>query len=499
MTRRPLFLLVAAAASLAAAGAGPPDALQTVLRVRGGLAASLAALGDPGAAATRELPGREERERVWAIWSRFLDGAIALEQIERGHRDFFRRPEAERPARFAPFYAAFLARHRFALEFIDRAERGGATWQRLLNQPVPELGLPAGTYDRIKFHTLNVTRRSRFHAFNVLAGRLLGDPHPLPPAALEDRDWLRRAGRSREPSLTMANAWNVVRSTGFKAWFPVQAKVSEWMGDTRVWRPGRSLISPAQIAALPARLQPGDVLLERREWYVSNVGLPGWWSHAVLYVGTREERAAFFADPAVAAWVRDEGIADGDFEALLAAREPAAAAAAHGTEGGHPVRAFEAISEGVVFTSLEHTAAADALAVLRPRLDKLAVAKALLRAFHYRGRPYDFDFDFRTDDALVCTELVYKAYEPGPGRPGLELPLGEVAGRPVIPANDLAKLFDAQAGSPTRQFDWVLFLDGRERERDALERSEAEFRASVRRPKWHIVAPAVSAKVARPR
>src|SRR5690606_25395120 len=77
--------------------------------------------------------------------------------------------------------------------------------------------------------------------------------------------------------------------------YPAQSKVAEWMGDTRFRRPpGRYLIAHAQQAALAPRLQPGDVLLGRKNWYLSNVGLPGFWPHALLWVGDDAQlRAAF--------------------------------------------------------------------------------------------------------------------------------------------------------------------------------------------------------------
>jgi hypothetical protein len=51
---------------------------------------------------------------------------------------------------------------------------------------------------------------------------------------------------------------------------------------------------------------------------------------------------------------------------------------------------LEAMSEGVLFTSLEHSAAADALAVLRPQLSAVERAAAFVRAFGYAGRPCDY-------------------------------------------------------------------------------------------------------------
>jgi hypothetical protein len=151
------------------------------------------------------------------------------------------------------------------------------------------------------------------------------------------------------------------------------------------------------------------------------------------------------------------------------------------------VRVIEAISEGVSFTTLEHSADCDSLVALRPKLTKVAKAQALLRAFSYAGRPYDFNFDFATDAELVCTELVYKSYEPATGFPGLNFPLVEMLGRKVTPANEIAKQFDAQHGTAEQQFDLVVFLDGRERGRHAKESSVTEFRKSRQRPKWHVL------------
>lgn len=82
------------------------------------------------------------------------------------------------------------------------------------------------------------------------------------------------------------------------------------------------------------------------------------------------------------------------------------------------------MSEGVVFTSLEHSAPADALAVLRPRLPARGKAAALVRAFGYAGRPYDYDFDFQTDAALVVhrARLQGLRARPRPPRPPLGRP-----------------------------------------------------------------------------
>jgi len=301
----------------------------------------------------------------------------------------------------------------------------------------------------------------------------------------DDAEALLKMGRGPGELLTLKNALKIVQKAGDAAWLPVQAGVAEWMGDTRIYRSNRSLISPAQIQQL--KLTPGDVLLVRREWFLSNIGLPGFWPHAALYIGTPEQRRQYFAEPGVAAWVRSQGAGE-DFEKLLETREPAAhAQSLKPQEKNHQTRILEAMSEGVSFTALEHCADADSMVVLRPLLPKEEKAAALLRAFHYAGRPYDFNFDFATDAELVCTELVFKCYEPSEGLRVLRLPLVEMLGRKLLPANEIARQFDSQYGTTEAQFEFVTFLDGYERGRKSMEADVERFRQSWRRPKWHVL------------
>jgi hypothetical protein len=433
------------------------------------------------------VPSREAREAVWAAWKRFLDYVLALDSIGRAHQRFAELPSPAREQAFAIGHAAYVARYRFALELLDRLDRN-PDLQPLLNEPVPELGLPKRTYARVRFRFLNVARGTEFAALGIVDEEAKAAATPgLAAAIAEDRAAIWRHGAGRGPVMTATNALQVLQRAGFAAWFPVQAGIADWMGDTRLLPKDQARVSPAQVVALGAVLEPGDILLVRREAYLSNIGIPGFWPHAVLYVGTPEERRRAFAEPEVVAWVQARGQADGDFEALLTRTHPAAYARAIAVDHRAPRRVLEAISEGVAFTTLEHAAGADHVAALRPRLPAVEKAAALLRAFGYAGRPYDFDFDFRTDAALVCSELVYKAYEPGPDRQGLHLPLVEVLGRPVLPPNEVVRVFDREFGTPTAQLELVRFLDGRQAAGPVVARDGEAFRQSWRRPKWGTV------------
>lgn len=188
------------------------------------------------------------------------------------------------------------------------------------------------------------------------------------------------------------------------------------------WTPPR--ITDELRGCIDDLLQPGDVLITRHDRAFTNLFLPGYWPHAALYVGSEADRRAMEIrlDPERAArWSGDR-------------------------------RVLEALKDGVLYRPLETTLAVDAVAVIRPRLDTIDVAYALERVSQHEGKLYNFDFDFFRSDRLVCTEVVYRAYE---GVGAIEIPVRERSGRPTVSAEDLLDL--AVAG---RGFDPVAVFGG---------------------------------------
>jgi hypothetical protein len=373
------------------------------------------------------------------------------------------------------------------MDFINLAEKNPAL-HIILNEPVPEIGLPENTYVDLKFRFLNVLRGAEFVRLNLLYNYYSSGKGLLAEEINEDSQAIWQAGQGKGPQMTLGNALQIVQDTGFTTWLPLQKQVSEMMGDTKVWRSGKTLISKEQISEMRESLEPGDVLLERREWYLSNIGMPGYWPHVALYIGTPEQRKDYFDTIEVGEWLKGLGQEDGSIEGYLQTTYPDAYRLSVAKQSdGELVRVIEAKGEGVIFTSLEYSAGADSVAAIRPRLLKIAKAQAIIRAFHYSGRPYDFNFDFLTDAELVCTELVYKAYESSNDIKGLHLPVATIVGREVTPANYFAKLFDEEFGTDNRQFDFVLFFDANERAQKAFGADIDAFRESWKRPKWHIL------------
>lgn len=435
----------------------------------------------------------DEKALALDLFEQVLAYQVALDSLARFHFDFYRIPvigQATRHARhFLLGFTAYLEQVRLGTELIQRTV-GQAQFEKLLDEGSPERGLPPGAYAKLKWNVVHVEEVGRLFAaaayHKALRATLYkklpaGPLKELGPVADRELSRVARTLKSGGPKLFSENGLDILKDGGHQAWFPVQAGVAEWMGDQRVRRVSKDLISAEQIVAATAKSQPGDVILERRNWYLSNVGLPGFWPHVAFYLGSPAElSAAFDADPEVSASFK------GPFSAALAKKHPRAWAEYQKGEHEHPFRLIEAMSEGVVFTTAEHSYSADYVGALRPRLSKAELAVAIDRAFGYFGRPYDFDFDFSTDRTLVCSELVYKSFEPTKGYRGLRLPLLRVVGRPTLPPTAIVALFDQALGSPEAIFDFAWFLDGREKEGRASFADGEVFRATHRRPKWDI-------------
>ncbi len=432
---------------------------------------------------------REQRVLVWQTWQSMLDHVFFFDSMGNMYSQIYTN-SAGKIAKQKPFIAAFscfLAQYRFVMEYIERMERN-PDMHTLLNDSVPEFGLDQGGYAKVKYRFLNVIRGAEFVRLNILYDFYKnGESTQLIGAIEEDRDAIWQMGKAQGPSLTAQNALKIVGEIGFTTWFPVQKNISQLMGEIKVWRPGISLISLAQIQELQRKLQPGDIMLQRREWYATNVGIPGFWTHAALYIGRPEERASYFSSPSVIDWLKAQGSIDGSLDSLLKQSYPESyLKSLNPQEDGYTPRVIEAIADGVSFTTLEHSASADSLVVLRPNLPQKSIAQAIIKAFHYSGRPYDFNFDFRTDSELVCSELIYKAYEGSAESAGLALPLAETLQRPLIAPNQIAQLFDEEYASGNQQFNFVVFLDGNEKKQKASPADVEAFRQTWKRPKWHI-------------
>lgn len=157
---------------------------------------------------------------------------------------------------------------------------------------------------------------------------------------------------------------------------------------------------------LAETLMPGDVLITRHDLVLTNMFLPGYWPHAALYIGTPEQR--------------DE----------LGIRINADKA----TRWQGDCCVLEALKDGVRFRPLSETLNVDHVVVLRPVLSSRAIKHAIERVVLHEGKLYNFDFDFFNSEKLVCTEVIYRAFD---GLEDLYFPLTLRSGRQTLSAEDI--------------------------------------------------------------
>lgn len=351
-------------------------------------------------------------------------------------------PDEHRPAGFLVAYAGALVLVDAARFLRDQFHERPIVRSKL-NQPEPQFGILEGTYDRIqKSLTSPVHAWHFYHAARYLEEHrrslreAAADPTLAPLLEIIDRLQERAAvsigryavARIRVRARELATA--VRRDLFFRALYGLQKAVSRLVSDVYTKSDHQPAL-PAPVAEqLRQVLQPGDVLITRKEHALTNYFLPGYWPHAALYLGSGEQLQAL-------------GIADHEnvkprWRRLLEC------------DPHEQRRVLEALKDGVWIRSLTSPLTSDAIVVLRPQLDRSDVSRALCRGLFHDGKPYDFDFDFTRSDRLVCTEVVYRSYE---NVGGIRFELTPRAGRLTLAAEDLIRMaLDRQHFEPLAAF-----------------------------------------------
>lgn len=338
-------------------------------------------------------------------------------------------PEELRPAGFLVAYSGALVLID-AARFLRKHFHDREVVCSKLNEPAPHFGIPEGTYDRIQksltspVHAWHLYHAARYFSehrqqLDELAG------HETLAGLLEIVDRLEEQIQISVGRYALVRArvrahelMSVVkRDLLSKALYGLQKAVSRLVSDIYTLT-GHDPKLPAHVQQeLRGLLEPGDVLITRKEGALTNYFLPGFWPHAALFLGGEKQ-------------FRELGLNDHEHVKPRWARFLAC-------DSQEPLRVLEALKDGVFIRSLASPFGSDALLVLRPQLDQSRVGEALARGLFHDGKPYDFDFDFTRADRLVCTEVVYRSFE---GIGGIRFRLTRRAGRLTLAAEDLVQM-----------------------------------------------------------
>ncbi|MFZ5443496.1 MAG: protein tyrosine phosphatase, partial [Myxococcota bacterium] len=339
----------------------------------------------------------EQKQTLLTTWGSLFAWFSATEGLRQKYWDFVKlSPTDPRHAwGFLLTHTALTALLANGLRFAELS-LNNKQLETLFDEPNDEFGVPRGAFAAFKLKAIHVATSTQLFTgdnYGVVAVPLLKRQKDAADAAVKWAiDEMKADSKTAKASLVknggklfLGNAKDIVVDKSAHALFPAQKTFAEWMGDTRVARIGKPLVTKDDIEQLVLpRVQPGDVILSRQNWFLSNIGLPGFWPHAELYVGTAADlKQAFDADPEVQRWAQAQVEKAKTFSELLARRYPAkwkTYESGADFQGHAPIRVIESISEGVSFTAVEHAFGVDYLAALRPRLAPLEKARAIERA-----------------------------------------------------------------------------------------------------------------------
>ena len=241
----------------------------------------------------------------------------------------------------------------------------------------------------------------------------------------------RRAVRSRLLHVLwqrLRHDWRGFRQTILSPFQQARHGLESLLGDrfaqVQVTSQPASAITSEILAKLNLPLQPGDVLLTRNDNRLTAALLPGFWTHAALFIGGRA-----------------------DLEALGLRSHPHVARHWHQIpeNSGAFGLVIEALFPCVQLNPLEKCLSVDHLVVLRSTLSSEDIAFAIGEALGHLGKPYDFEFDFNNTSRVVCTELVYRSYH---NRGTMTFSLTKRLGRFTLTGDDIiAQILDGLGGS----------------------------------------------------
>lgn len=330
------------------------------------------------------------------------------------------KPAGLRLKAFLVALAAALTLYAKSLRLNELASRSGLIRGKL-NEPEPKFDLDAGFFDEVMagFCSLrnygSILRALWFWALRRRAIRALARLEPEPWAWLErvvvrERHQVQaRLNRMLRSRLKLG--WAAFRKTAFKPVDRMQYGVRSRLGGrfAGFWLHPElhQALDDAALRQLRLLLRPGDVLLMRSEGKLTAALLPGFWAHAAIYLGGREDLSALDSRQA------KQTESDPDLGFVI-----------------------EGVSPRVRIVSLKTCLDADHVLVLRPQLSAETIQEALHEALRHLGKPYDFEFDFNLSNRIVCTGLVYRTYH---GRGKIEFALIKRLGNFSLTGDDVVR------------------------------------------------------------
>lgn len=429
----------------------------------------------------------KDRQNIKELWVLFFDYYTSLGIILDDYKyfnqiNFYTNKKLNAKA-FLIAYASFLSIHRSSVRLLNLVSEY-EFFEKIFSDEYLELGIGVDFFKNLKRNTYN-SNDMTWLMTGCINFKYLGEHYSKHKPSREMDILLKFIKSMHDNIISDIEAKKVARygektikafkAKTYKIWFPFQRLILGVAGRIRLSSRKNNLITKKQLRKMKKKMRIGDLMLQRRNWYVCNLGIPGFWPHAVIYIGKYSQFKNFFSDPLVKEYLEGQGY--NNISKWMQAKYPK-------FKDDYILSQNEVIevrAPGVIIQTFNDSALADYVGVVRPRLSKLELFKSIEYTFSQYGKPYDYHFDFVTDSAFICSELVYKAF-----KDFLNLNTKTVAGKKIFITTQLVEKFDKEYNKKNQELDFVYFLEGVEKEGRARVGSIEEFRKTWQKSKWDM-------------
>ncbi len=438
----------------------------------------------------KEELSQEEGASLKKDWENFLLTSIDTESMTDRHRYFPQisliNNKETHVQSFVIAYALYIKKFEIFQKVIEKANTNPAAIT-VFNEYSDSLGA-ARLYDDVtgRFFASNsfFRRNLGYLYYRFVASDALPNPSPNYLALLDvsktsyDHLFENMFSHITHRSQVYKRSFD---QSAFDAWLPIQKNVfTNKIGNIHVGDRTKKFIEVSQIQEMKKVMQPGDILVHRKNWYASNLGIPGFWTHTGIYTGTLEDMDAFFASE-----FPKNGHASMS-EYLKAEMPKAYGALSEKDKNGYVPSVVESQTHGTLIQSIESSASVDYFGVVRSRLSKAELLEVVLTGFGHYAKPYDFAFDLTTKSEVYCSELVYDAYLRTSKSKGASFPKALISGRIIVTPNAIVEKYVDELKKETRELDFVYFLDASEVTQKAFRADEGAFITTATRPKYSV-------------
>jgi hypothetical protein len=355
----------------------------------------------PAAVTARGYFTPDEDDRVRQGVLAYRNYRLVAYEIILGHRDYATGAPERQLHNFLLAYGAALVLYAKSLKIIAFAEHVPLLRAKI-NEPDMKFDMPGGFFDDVLAcysQPSNYWSLRQAHVFWRVHRRAI---QAFVREAGGDWAWLVEVIRTQRRQVRkrfwhvlwerLQYDWRGFLRTLVSPLRQARQKIATFLGglaDTQVTPECACAVQRETLCALRPHLQPGDVLLVRNDSRLTTALLPGFWTHAALFLGSRadlERLGVPLHQHARRYWKEIP-----DLRASLGL-------------------VIEAQFPAVQVNPIEKCLQVDHLLVLRAALPEEEIAAAIGEALSQLHKPYDFEFDFNNSSRVVCTELVYRSY-----------------------------------------------------------------------------------------